>query len=283
MKMQQELYEAMSLLNQAGWSPRVCDTMIHVSACPVCCGQPALPGDDSSDDSLLLPSSLVGMQPEIFVPARGDSMVEAGIDEGDLLRVRINDAPRDGDIVVAMIDGAATVKALFTDEQSRRWLVPRNEHYDAIPLPPEGNVRMIGTVVGIEKRMLRASSADCMKSIRRTLARQQEQRPLPEAVVDAALRAVASEVVNSRQWYAVYRALADAHATAEGCYSIFCQRVASVVPTHSHLPIAKEIGRMAVQSFRKRVTLWRADDAPVRGQCFCGYLRIAQLTAKLLK
>ncbi len=63
------------------------------------------------------------------------------------------------------------------------------------------------------------------------------------------------------------------------CYTLFCLRVAQAVPNHRHLPVAKELGRLAVQSFRRRVALWRADDAPVGGQRFADYLRIARLTA----
>ena len=48
------------------------------------------------------------------------------------------------------------------------------------------------------------------------------------------------------------------------------------------LPLSKELGRMAIMSFRKCVALWDASDAPVSGQRFAEYRRIAQLTAALL-
>lgn len=235
------------------------------------------------EQNISIPTQLAGYQPELLVTARGEAMTDDVVGEGDQLRVRLNMAAGDGDVVVAVSGGVATVGALFTDEQQRRWLVPRTERRDAVELSPDSDVRLIGVVVGIEKCAVRAASADCLKTIRRTLARRQQPRRPSADEVDAVITAVAPEVLNSRQWYAVYRALADGQAVGEGCFRNFALRVALVVPHHAHLPVAKELGRLAVQSFRKRVALWQADDAPVSGQRFADYLRIAQLTARLLK
>jgi hypothetical protein len=279
----QELNEVLDLLEQAGMSARLCNTQVHVSSCPVRCGVPSLPGDDSYDGGIMLPQELMGYQPELFVPAKGDSMTGAGFDDGDLLRVRLNVSARDGDIVVASIDGAATVKVLFTDDSGRRWLVPCNDSYDAIALTEESDLRILGIVMGVEKRVLRASSAECMRAVRRTLAKQQQEPVMTEEQVDGVIRDMADHVRNGRQWYAVYRALADSKLVGEGCFRDFCERVGRVVPKHAFLPVAKELGRLAALSFRKRVALWDAADAPVHGAHFARYLRIAQLTAKWLK
>ena len=89
-------------------------------------------------------------------------------------------------------------------------------------------------------------------------------------------------VKNGRQWYAVYRSMVDMGALCEGEYSAFCDKVAKLLPEHGHLPTVGELKRMAVQSFRKRVALWKKGDAPVTGQRFDDYLRIANLTAEKL-
>jgi hypothetical protein len=231
---------------------------------------------------ILLPEGLAVHQPRIEVTVSDDAMKDADIIQGDILRVFIYMVPHDGDTVVVNINGRYTARALFTDEQDCQWLVPRNEQYDATPIDEAAGISIVGTVVSIERRMLRASSADCIRAIRRTMARhQQPSRPSTEQV-DAAIAAVAPEVSNGRQWYAVYRALADQGGVAEGCFREFAERVARIVPSHAHLPVAKELGRLAVQSFRKRVALWDASDAPVRGQRFADYRRLAQLTAALL-
>jgi hypothetical protein len=276
---EQEVREVLGLLEDAGMSASLCNTMVHVSSCPVRCGMPTLTGDDSNDESILLPQELVGHQPELFVPARGDSMADAGFNEGDLLRVRLNMAAHDGDIVVACIDGATTVKVLFTDDSERRWLVPCNERYDAIPLTADSDLRILGVVVGVEKRVVRASSGDCMRAVRRTLAKQQPEPVMTEEQVDEVIRDMGAEVSNGRQWYAVYRALADHRLVAEDCYRDFCERVGRVVPGHAYPPVAKELGRMASLSFRKHVPLWDANNAPVHGARFADYLRIARLTS----
>ena len=46
---------------------------------------------------------------------------------------------------------------------------------------------------------------------------------------------------------------------------------------HPHLPVGSELIRLATSSFRKPVTLWDRNDAPVRGKRFEAYLRIARL------
>lgn len=231
---------------------------------------------------ILLPEGLAVYQPCIEVPVRDESMKDANISQGDILRVILNMVPHDGDILVVRIGTRTTVMALFTDEQGRRWLVPGNEQYDAILADQTDAVTIVGTVASIERRAPRASSADCIKAIRRTLARSQEPRCPTAQQVDAAIAAVAPEVKNARQWYAVYRALADQGGVAEGCFREFAERVGRVVPGHPCLPVAKELGRMAVQSFRKRVALWDAADAPVRGQRFAEYRRLALLSASLV-
>ena len=56
-----------------------------------------------------------------------------------------------------------------------------------------------------------------------------------------------------------------------------------LLPDHEHLPTAKELSRMAVQSFVKKIDLWDRNDAPVRGNRFDYYLRIARMTDEKLK
>lgn len=62
---------------------------------------------------------------------RGDSMINAGILSGDLVVVRPQQTADDGQIVVAMIDGEATVKRL-SRKQGRVWLLPENPAYEPI-------------------------------------------------------------------------------------------------------------------------------------------------------
>lgn len=62
----------------------------------------------------------------------------------------------------------------------------------------------------------------------------------------------------------------------------FCNRVARLLPEHEHLPVAKELSRMAVQSFAKPVSMWDINNAPVKGTRFYDYMQIAKNMDKLL-
>ena len=82
----------------------------------------------------------------------------------------------------------------------------------------------------------------------------------------------------------LYRALAmlDYCVTPEGDFSNFCTRVRRLLPEHGHLPEAKEVARMAVQSFSKPVALRQSNNAPVMGSRFREYQSIAMEMGRLL-
>ena len=90
------------------------------------------------------------------------------------------------------------------------------------------------------------------------------------------------EVKHARQWYAVFRAMVDYNVIADSAIQQFCERVKSLLPAHEHLPNYKEVGRMAVLSFAKRVSMWNEDNAPVTGYRYRDYLSIALQMGRLL-
>jgi repressor LexA len=77
---------------------------------------------------------------------QGDSMVDAGICEGDLVVVRSQDLAEPGQIVVALVEGEATVKKLIK-RGAKRWLQPANPRYE--PIPVAGDTRVMGRVIGV--------------------------------------------------------------------------------------------------------------------------------------
>jgi repressor LexA len=79
---------------------------------------------------------------------QGDSMIDARIHEGDLIIVRQQQLAENGDIVVAMLDGEATVKRLFISED-RIALRPENTNYQPIEVDPDDDFRILGKVVGV--------------------------------------------------------------------------------------------------------------------------------------
>lgn len=277
-----ELREIIGIMTQQGWQPMLCDSPVPVSENPVKCGLPTDMGDDSIDDYVLLPKELVGINPYILLPVRGESMIDAGYEEGDRLRVQLGVTAYDGDDVFVWVDGGCTVKTLFTDENGQKWLVPQNDSYDAIMLTEDMDVRVYGVVRGVEKDTSRPSSRKLMQSIRRAKDKMKKAEKLSDKEVDKRIVAVSDKVVHARQWYAVFRALLDWELVEAGDYVSFCLRVKRLLPEHKHLPEAKEISRMAVLSFSRRVSMWTENDAPVRGIRFQDYLNIAMTMSNLL-
>lgn len=272
---EQELNEIIQLLEAAGVNAQLCDTPVRVSALSAVCGVPKELGDECCDDYVLLPKALVGMHPEMLIPAEGDSMAGAGIEAGDQLRVRFGVAPHDGDIVLAWMDGRCTVKSLFTDEEGRHWLVPQNDDYDAIPLTEEMDARPLGVVLGVEKSSPRASTRQLLQAVRRTRNKRLAAKRLSPDETGQLIVRIGGEVAHARQWYAVYKAMEEYDVQQAGDYQGFCARVRELLPTHAHLPDAKEVARMEVLSFAKPIALWEETNAPVSGARFRDYRRIA--------
>lgn len=99
----------------------------------IAAGAPTLAEEDF-EEILTLPSELVGHGRLFALHVRGDSMVEAGIADGDVVVVRQQAVADSGDIIAAMIDDEATVKVLRIRDGAVD-LLPRNPRYPVIPGP----------------------------------------------------------------------------------------------------------------------------------------------------
>jgi len=260
----------------------LCTQNVPVSGQGVKCGMPTEIFDQDIEDYMRLPKALVGLNPEMMVPVSGDSMIDAGYEDGDLLLVRFGVPYRDLDDVLAMVDGLCTVKTLITDELGQKWLVPRNAKYRAIALSEDMEVKILGVVKGVQKQASRPSAREILQIIRRTKNELLAMRKLSDAEIDTCIATIGLEVKHARQWYAVQRTLVDCKQASEGDFSAFCERVARLLPHHDHLPVAKELSRMAVFSFAKPVALWDESNAPVAGKWFYDYKAIALRMESLL-
>lgn len=78
----------------------------------IACGQPSF-AVEQIEESFALPKAIFGNGKLFMLRAFGNSMVEAGINKGDLLVLRQQNYAEDGEIVVALIDGNATLKRLY--------------------------------------------------------------------------------------------------------------------------------------------------------------------------
>lgn len=114
----------------------------------VAAGTPIL-AEENVEETLVLPASLAG-KGSFMLRVHGDSMINVGIFDGDLLIVQQQNTADDHDIVVAMIDGEATVKTFYR-ERDRIRLQPEN---DAMSPIYSSDVDIVGKVVGLLRTRL---------------------------------------------------------------------------------------------------------------------------------
>lgn len=112
----------------------------------VAAGAPILAEEDI-EDVFPLPSSLVGSGPVFMLRVRGDSMVDAGILEGDYVVVRQQPDAEDGEIVAVLVGGEeATIKRLQR-RHGKVVLLSDNPAYR--PMVFEADVQLLGKVVSV--------------------------------------------------------------------------------------------------------------------------------------
>ena len=88
-----------------------------------------------------------------IVRVAGDSMIEAGIYEGDLLVVDRSLDPKNNDIVIAELDGEFTVKRFVRKDDKTIVLEPANLNYQPIIVTPEHELVIWGVVVGVLRKL----------------------------------------------------------------------------------------------------------------------------------
>ena len=115
----------------------------------VTAGIPIL-AEENIEDYIVLPQDQVGSDDELFaLRVRGESMIRAGILNGDFIIVRKQSHADNGDIVVAMIDDEATVKRIFFEKDGVR-LQPENPYYDPIY---SRKVTVVGKVTALFRKL----------------------------------------------------------------------------------------------------------------------------------
>ena len=110
----------------------------------VAAGVPIL-AEENITDTISLPTDIVGDAPSFLLSVRGESMIEAGINDGDYVVVRKQPTAYNGDIVVAMVEDDATVKRFYRENGHFR-LQPENPTMEPIIVP---EVTILGKVVSL--------------------------------------------------------------------------------------------------------------------------------------
>jgi repressor LexA len=110
----------------------------------VAAGQPIL-AEENIEDHIVVPSEAGGDHGEFLLTVRGESMVNAGMLDGDIVVVQSQETARDGEIIVALVGEEATVKRFFRESDHIR-LQPENDHMEPIRTR---EVQIVGKVVGL--------------------------------------------------------------------------------------------------------------------------------------
>ncbi len=114
----------------------------------VAAGSPIL-AEQNVEEVMTLPTSVVGDQNSFILRVRGESMINAGIFDGDYIVVREQSDAHNGEIVVALIDDSATVKTFYR-EKDRIRLQPENDTMEPIYAV---NPTILGRVTGLFRSM----------------------------------------------------------------------------------------------------------------------------------
>jgi repressor LexA len=111
-------------------------------------GEPILAVENVTD-TFPIPIDFVGNSESFMLTVRGESMIEAGILDGDYILVKKQNTAENGEIVVALIEDEATVKTFYKEKDHIR-LQPENSTMDPIIVP---NCQILGKVSGVFRKM----------------------------------------------------------------------------------------------------------------------------------
>ncbi|MCR4430616.1 MAG: transcriptional repressor LexA [Tepidanaerobacteraceae bacterium] len=114
----------------------------------VTAGQPIL-AQENIEAVFNLPKELVPDADVFMLSVKGNSMIEAGILDGDYVIVRSADTAENGDIIVALIDDEATIKRFYKEADHFR-LQPENRFMDPIIVQ---DLKILGKVVGLYRKI----------------------------------------------------------------------------------------------------------------------------------
>ena len=284
---EKELKEIFEFLQGAGANPQLCDTDVPYFEAAVRAGLPTENwAEESFAEMMSLPRKMLVSNPAMILDVAGDSMVDAGINDGDRVLVMMTQKYRDGDVVVVRIGDTYTVKCFYEDDEGKHWLVAQNkekeDEYRPILLEEQENVQIYGMVAFVMRCDLRVPTRNICKRVNKEKEARRKNEAVPEWKVRKTIRDIAEEIKVSRLWFSVYKMMVDLSVVDDGDVKGFCQMVKEEVPNHGHLPVVEDLQRLEVDSFARSVVLWDEKNAPVKGSRFKQYKDIAQKTERLL-
>ena len=111
------------------------------------------PADDFKETRISLDDELIqNKEATFFAKVKGQSMIDAGLDDNDLLVIDRSLEPTNNKIAVCFLDGEFTVKRLRV-EKSTVWLQPENPNYPIINITEENDFVIWGIVTNVIKKV----------------------------------------------------------------------------------------------------------------------------------
>ena len=111
------------------------------------------PADDFKEFRISLDNELVkNKEATFYARVSGDSMIGAGLDDGDLLIIDRSLNPENGKIAVCYVDGEFTVKRI-KKEKNKLYLIPENKKYERIEIKEENELIIWGVVEYVIKKV----------------------------------------------------------------------------------------------------------------------------------
>ncbi len=103
-------------------------------------------------ETLEVPPFMVGRKHSYVLQVKGESMIEDGIHDGDYVVVQEKEVPSNGEVVVALIDGAEATLKRYYKEARRIRLQPANSSMEPIYVEPDTPLKIQGVVIGLIRK-----------------------------------------------------------------------------------------------------------------------------------
>jgi repressor LexA len=102
-------------------------------------------------ETLEVPPFMVGRRHSYVLQVRGESMVDEGILDGDYVVIQEKEVPSNGEMIVALVNGEATLKRYYKEKNHIR-LQPSNVHMDPIIVPSSTPLDIQGICIGVIRK-----------------------------------------------------------------------------------------------------------------------------------